>query len=100
MVSREPPDVLGSEDVHEDAFQMVTRLFQCQLMVTCGHFADARIGGFPQRTLQHHARAKKNVVVRAGAQSVVDAVLAGRRGGAPNLSRFEGEDAEQAVLCR
>ena len=72
MLSREPPDVLGGEDVHEDAFQMVTRLFQCQLMVTCGHSADAYLVGFPQRTFQHHMWPKENVVVRAGAQSVVD----------------------------
>ena len=98
MLSREPPDVLGGEDVHEDAFQMVTRLFQCQLMVTCGHSADSRIGGFPQRTLQHHSWPKENVVVRAGAQSVVDAVLAGRLGDGLKFSGFEGEDADTAVL--
>ena len=74
MPCREPLDVLGGDDVHEEAFQMVTRLFQCQLMVTGGHFADARLTGSPQRTLQHHAGPKENVVVRAGAQSVVDAV--------------------------
>ena len=99
VVAREPPDVLGGEDVHEDALQVVARFFQCKLIVTCGHFADSILGGLPQCTLQHHTRAKENVVVRAGAQSVVDAVLAGRPGDGRSRRRFEGEDAETAVLA-
>ena len=100
MRCREPVDVLGGEDVHEDTFQVITPLFQCQLMVTCGHSADAHLVGSPQRTLQHHSWPKENVVVRAGAQSVVDAVLAGRLGDASTVSRFVGEDASAVVLCR
>ena len=101
MLCREPLDVLGGEDVHEEALQMVTRLFQCILMVTGGHFADALFPGSPQRTLQHHTGPKEYVVVRAGAQSVVDGVLAGRLGDASSVTRFVGEEASTAstTLC-
>ena len=99
MAFREPLDVLRCEDVHEDALQMKARLLQCQLMVTGGHF-DALLPGSPERTLQHHAGSKEYVVVRASAQSVVDNVVAGRLGDAPNVSRLVGEEACEVVLCR